>query len=57
MVFFFWIYFVVDLFFFVFEICEELGVDCMLGVVLGKYLWLNDLEFEMLIWIGLSGNL
>ncbi len=49
-------YSVSDSFAFVPEMCQEIGVDCFPGAALGKYPWLNDLELEMLIRVGQSGN-
>ncbi len=38
------------------ELCNQIGLDCFPGAALGKYPWLNELELEMLIRIGQSGN-
>lgn len=49
-------YSVTDSFAFVPEFCEQIGRDCFPGAALGKYPWLNELELEMLIRVGRSGN-
>ena len=49
-------YSVTDSFAFVPELCQQSGIDCFPGAALGKYPWLNEMELEMLIRVGQSGN-